>query len=501
MKNNDWDNPNENEDDNQTSKENDSEDFETLFESYMTDMTAEVRVGDKISGEIIVIGQDSVFLNTGSKIDGVVEKSELVDENGEFPYKVGDKLELYVVAAGDGEIQLSKAIGATGSADLLYDALQNRIPVEGKVSETCKGGFRVQVLGKMAFCPISQIDVAYVEKPEAYVGSTLEFLIERIEEKGRNVVVNRRKYLERLIAEEREKFLAQVNPGDTVTGKVSKLMPFGAFVELNPGVEGMVHISELSWSRVSEPAEAVAVGDSLPVKILSIEKSDAKSGGPKISLSVKQVSNDPWETVAEKFRPGDKVQGKVTRCADFGAFVEIAPGIEGLVHISEMSHLKRVVKAEDEVSPGDKVAVMIKSVDPANKRMSLSIKDAEGDPWLNIENRLQVGQTINGRIEKKADFGYFINLEPGITGLMPKSKIDKAPDPQAVEKLKADDFITVTIEAMDINDKKITLAPSDAVDQAELQKYKDTQSGKKSSTGMGSLGEKLQAAIKSKNKT
>ncbi|HMA84423.1 MAG TPA: 30S ribosomal protein S1 [Desulfosalsimonadaceae bacterium] len=497
----DWENPEENPNpdsiQNGSEDANTSEDFESLFESYMTDMRPDIRVGDKISGEIIVIGQDSVFLNTGSKIDGVVDKSELVDENGEFHYKVGDQLDLYVVAAGDGELQLSKTIGSSGSSELLYDALQNSIPVEGKVTETCKGGFKVQVMGKTAFCPISQMDTTYVEKPEAYVGATLEFLIERIEEKGRNVVVNRRKYLERLLAEERKKFLQQVSPGDTVNGKVTKLMPYGAFVELHPGVEGMVHISELSWSRVADPAEAVSVGDPLPVKILSINEADPKSGGLKISLSAKQVSSDPWETAAERFHAGDKVEGRITRCADFGAFVEVEPGIEGLVHISEMSHVKRVVKAEDEVRPGDKVAVTVKSVDPAKKRMSLSMKDAEGDPWLTIENRLSVGQTVSGRIEKKADFGYFINLAPGITGLLPKSKIHNAPDPQAIEKLNTDDPISVTIEAMDRQDKKITLAAADAVDQTDIKKYASDASAKKA-TGMGALGEKLQEALKSK---
>ncbi|MBS3758945.1 MAG: 30S ribosomal protein S1 [Desulfobacterales bacterium] len=494
MAENDLENPNEKE--NQDPNEN--ENFETLFESYMTDMSPDIRVGDKISGEIIVIGQDNVFLNTGSKIDGVVEKSELVDENGELPYKVGDRLDLYVVSIGDGEIQLSKAIGASGSAELLYEALQNKIPVEGKVTETCKSGFRVQVMGKTGFCPISQMDVVYVEKPETYVGATLEFLIDRIEEKGRNIVVNRRRHLERLLAEEREKFLEQVNAGDVINGRVSKIMPYGAFVELNPGVEGMVHISELSWSRLDDPAEVVSTGDSIPVKILSIEQADAKAGGIKISLSAKQVTGDPWATVTERFHPGDKVQGRVTRCADFGAFVEVEPGVEGLVHISEMSHIKRVMKAEELVSPGDQISVMIKTIDPAKKRMSLSIKDIEGDPWIDIENRLKVGQTVEGRIEKKADFGYFIYLEPGITGLLPKSRIERAPYPQEVEKLKTDDAITVKIEAIDTQDKKITLAVSDAVDQKDLQKYSSAAQSKTPSTGMGSLGEKLQEAMKSK---
>ncbi|HMA68038.1 MAG TPA: 30S ribosomal protein S1 [Desulfosalsimonadaceae bacterium] len=488
----------------ETPNDSENEDFGSLFESYMNDMAPEVRVGDKISGEIIVIGQDSVFLNTGSKIDGVVEKSELLDENGEFPYKVGDRVDLYVISTTDSEIQLSKSVGQAGGRELLYDAYKSRMPVEGKVTETCKGGFRVQIMGKSAFCPVSQIDVKYIEKPEEFVGHTMDFLIDRIESGGRNIVVNRRKHLERLFAEEREKFLETVSPGDTAEGRVSRLMPYGAFVELHPGVEGMVHISELSWARISHPSEAVSTGDPLPVKILSIEKADGKSGQLKISLSAKQVTRDPWETAAERFHPGDKIEGRVTRCMDFGAFIEVEPGIEGLVHISEMSHVKRVIKAEDVVTPGDRVAVLVKSVDPANRRMSLSIKDAEGDPWLQVENQLAVGQRLSGRIEKKADFGYFINLAPGITGLLPRSRIDRAPEPQALEKLKTDDPVFVTIEAIDPQEKKITLAPAEeqGAEAADLERYSGQKSrGSKerdSSSALGELGEKLQQALKSK---
>ncbi|MFO7839724.1 MAG: 30S ribosomal protein S1 [Desulfosalsimonadaceae bacterium] len=497
--NNSFDSENE-----QTPNEMENEDFGSLFESYMNNMAPEVRVGDKISGEIIVIGRDSVFLNTGSKIDGVVEKSELMDENGDFPYKVGDRVDLYVISTTDSEIQLSRSVGRAGGRELLYNAYKSKMPVEGKITETCKGGFRVQVMGKTAFCPVSQIDVKYIEKPEEYVGATLEFLIERIESGGRNIVVNRRKHLERLLAEEREKFLQTVSPGDTVDSRVSRLMPYGAFVELHPGVEGMVHISELSWSRVSHPSEAVSTDDPLTVKILSIEKPDKKTGQLKISLSAKQVSRDPWETVAERYHAGDKIEGRVTRCMDFGAFVELEPGIEGLVHISEMSHVKRVVKAEEVVTPGDRVAVTVKSIDPANRRMSLSIKDAEGDPWLEVENRLAVGRRIRGRIEKKADFGYFINVAPGITGLLPRSRIDRAPEPQAIEKLKTDDSVLVTIEAIDPQEKKITLAPAEEqeAEAADLERYSTQKSAggkaRTPSSSLGELGEKLQEALKSK---
>ncbi len=472
-----------------------NEDFATLLESYMDDVSTEVRVGEKIPGKIIAIGEDSVFLNTGTKSDGVVEKAELLDENGEFPYKVGDLLELYVIDTRDGEIRLSKVVSGSRSPELLYDAYQNKIPVEGKVTETCKGGFRVKVLGQNAFCPISQMDINYIEDAEAFVGQTLKFIIERMESGGRNLVVNRRRYLEQLMAEERENYLASVKTGDIVKGRVSRIMPYGAFVELHSWVEGMVHISEISWARVSDISEVLNVGDTLPVKILSIEKTGGKHGGVRISLSARQATEDPWKTVGSRYRPGEKFKGKVTRCLDFGAFVELEPGIEGLVHISEISHTRRVVRVENEVTPGQTVAVMVKSVDPINRRISLSMKDAEGDPWLDLEDRLSVGQIVSGRLESKADFGYFINLAPGITGLVPKSKMATDSDLQTMEKLKTDEQVTVKIVAVNPTERKIELAPANSGDTEDWGKYTETDSSPGS--GLGALGVKLREAMKS----
>ncbi len=487
-------NQNPEDDDDLDREEEQSDEFAALLDEYMTDTGDEIRVGDKISGEVIAVGQDSVYVHVGGKEDGVVDKVELLDENGELTCRQGDRLDLYVVQAGDGEIRLSKAMAASGSADMLYEAQQSGVPVEGKVVETCKGGFRVRVMGRTAFCPVSQMDVSYIEDPETFVGQTLEFQIERVESGGRNLVVNRRRLLERLRAEAREAFLDRVAPGDVVTGRVIRLMPFGAFIELQAGVEGMAHISELGWSRVNDPAEAVSIGQELPVKILTIEKTGSKTGGLKISLSVKQAAEDPWKTVSQKYSAGDKVTGRVTRCAPFGAFVELSPGIEGLVHISEMSYVRRVVKAEDVVRPGDTVAVVVSSVDPVNRRLSLSIREADGDPWLTAADRFKVGQTVAGTLERKADFGYFVNLTPGVTGLMPKSKIETAPDAQALEKLKADAPVTVRIEAMDLDERKITLAPADGTDRGDWKPLAGDRPDRTS--GLGTLGEKLQEALK-----
>ena len=473
--------------------EEDEQSFEELFESYTTGMNEDIQVGDRIRGEIISIGQDAVYMDTGTKIDGVVEKPELLDENGEMPFSAGDIIELYVVATTESEVRLSKALSGIGGVQHLQEAYHNKIPVEGKVQETCKGGFRVEILKQRAFCPISQIDINYVETPEDFVGQAFEFLVSRFEENGRNIVVSRRALLEKELEKTRAAFYETLTTGETYTGKVSRIMPFGAFVELVPGVEGMVHISELSWSRLEKPEDLVASGDTLTVRVIKIEESDRK-GQKKIGLSAKQALGDPWETVESKFSVGSRVIGKVTHCMKFGAFVEIAPGIEGLVHISEMSYTKRVIHPADEVSPGQNVSVMIKDIDTEKRRISLSLKDAEGDPWLEVEERFKTGSQVEGIVEKKEGFGLFINLAPGITGLMPKSKISQSENSAKIEACKSGDTLKVVIERLSLTERKITLAPADAAGNGDWKSYSEQADNK----SLGTLAEKLQQALASK---
>ena len=276
---------------------------------------------------------------------------------------------------------------------------------------------------------------------------------------------------------------------------MTRLLPFGVFVELVPGVEGMVHISELSWSRVEKPEDLVAAGDTLTVRVLKIEPGD-KKGQKKIGLSVKQAQGDPWETVEAKFSVGSRVTGKVTRCMKFGAFVEIAPGIEGLVHISEMSYTKRVLHPADEVSPGQNVSVMIKDIDLDQRRISLSLKDAQGDPWLEVDEKFKVGSQVEGVVEKKEGFGIFINLAPGITGLLPKSNISQSENPAKIEGCKAGETLKVVIQRLNAAERKISLAPADAAESGDWQNY----SQQSDSQGLGTLSEKLQQALSKQNK-
>jgi small subunit ribosomal protein S1 len=472
------------------------ENFAELLEAFSPGARAEGRVGDRVKGRVISIGKDTVFVDTGMKIDAVVDRSELLDSNQDLTCAEGDELELYVTAVGENEIRLSRAISGIGGAHILREAHQKSTPVEGKVKETCKGGFHVDILQRRAFCPISQIEIAPVPDPAVHVGATYQFLITRFEDKGRNIVVSRRALLNRELDVQRKQFLAELNIGDVLDGKVTRIMPFGAFVELTPGLEGMVHISEISWSKAATPDELLKPGDRPRVRVLGINPAGEK-GQPRISLSIKQLEEDPWLTVEDKFREGDVVRGKVTRCMNFGAFVEIAPGIEGMIHISELSYTRRVHKTEDVVNPGDAVNVAVKAVDTEKKRISLSLRDAEGDPWVEVLERFSAGQRVDGVIEKKEKFGFFVRLAPGITGLLPMSSIRRSSSAAALEKSKEGDTVNVAIEEINVQRRRISLAPSSSADEGEWQRFTPNSRG----SSLGSLAEKLQSAISSRKKS
>ncbi|WP_022664544.1 30S ribosomal protein S1 [Desulfospira joergensenii] len=467
--------------------------FEELFESYDEKINRDLKEGDMVEGRIISVGKTRVYVDTGTKSDGVVDKLELLDENGEFPYQPGDEVKLYVVSMSESEIILSKAISGAGKAAMIQDAFQAGTPVEGKVTGVVKGGFSVDLLGKRAFCPVSQMDVRYVEEGEAYLGQSHHFLITKYEERGRNIVVSRKELLLEKIREDQEAFLAKVSQGDTVPGTVTKLMSYGAFIELIPGLEGMAHISELSWSRVEKPEEILRAGDSVMVKLLKIETRE--KGAPKISLSIKQTSDNPWDRMEESFTVGDQVSGKVVRLAPFGAFVEIAPGVDGLVHISEMSHTRRVLRPEDAVEQGETVQVVIKAIDMDSKRVSLSIKDALGDPWTGAGVKYVPGTVMEGQIEKREQFGLFINLEPGITGLMPLSSIKNSASAKEYDKLKPGDPVQILVQEVDEEKRRMTLVPPDQKDPDNWKQFVKTEKARP----MGTLESVLREAMK-KNK-
>ncbi len=465
------------------------EDFASLLEAYSGGNEKELRIGDRIRGKIISVGRDAVFVDTGLKTDGVVDLEELAGEDAEASFSPGDVLDLYVVAVTPEEIRLSKALSGAGDISVLRDAYRSGVPVEGRVVAPCKGGFQVQVMKRRAFCPISQMDVRYVNKPEEYTGLTAPFLITRFEENGRNIVLSRRRLLEEEYAKHRDEFMKGLTPDSEVEGTVTRLMPFGAFVELVPGLEGLVHISEMSWSRVDRPEQVLQTGDKVRVKVLGVEAGD-REDRPRISLSLKQMEQDPWERVNQICNSGDLLTGKVTRCAEFGAFVEIAPGLEGLVHVSEMSHTRRVARPEEVVAPGEEISVVVKEIDLERRRISLSIKDVAGDPWVDVEEDIKPGQTMEGTVEKEERYGYFVNLAPGITGLLHRSRMEGSPESEDLDNLKRGDRVSVVVESVDPEAKRIALAPKGAGEEIDWKGPAGDND-----RPMGGLGEKLREAM------
>lgn len=474
------------------------ENFEEMLEAY-TGADKPLTVGDKVSGTIIGISGDSLFVDIGAKIDGLADRSEFLNEEGELSLAEGDSIELYVTAVKPHEIHLSKHVSGPAGAAILEEAFNTSLPVEGKVLATRKGGFDVEVSKRRVFCPVSQIDTRFVENAEEYVGSTYSFLIIKFEQRGRNIVVSRRALLEKEQQAARDEFLKTVKEGDLLDATITRLANFGAFAELAEGVEGLIHISELSWSRISQADEAVSVGDKLRVKLLKVDTD--KKGQLRISLSAKQVEENPWNRVASELKEGEVREGKVVRLTPFGAFVEVLPGIDGLVHLSEMSYTKRVHKAEDVVAVGDTVSVKVKAIDLGARRVSLSIRDAAGDPWADVEANYPAGTELEGTVESSSEFGLFINIAPGVTGLMPKSMMAKAAKEANLDAVKPGDKIEVTVSQLRAAERKITLAPKGASvsEDNSWKAHRKTQPAKSEPKGnFGSLGSLLQDALNKK---
>ena len=373
-------------DSNNDSSENESEDnqdpkksseFARMLEDSFKKTRQNVKAGDKIKAEILSIGKDEVFVSTGTMHDGTVQRRELLDGEGKLTCKVGDWIDLFVIHAKGSDIFLSPKPTSKNIADTLEDAFDMMLPIEGKVTEICKGGFRVSIHGKSAFCPISQMDLKRIETGEEYVGQKLEFLITQFSEGGRNIVVSRRRLLEDQKGLFMSEFAETHKSGEIMNGKITRLEKFGAFVELFPGIEGLIHISELGWSRINDPHEVVQVGQQVQVKLLRTEE---KEGHLKISLSLKQVEPDPWGMVPQKFPVGSLVKGRVERREPYGLFVRLDERVVGLLPKS-----KAIEDSQfhyEKIKIGDEVTVQIGEINLADKKISLSAPQDPGrDDW------------------------------------------------------------------------------------------------------------------------
>ncbi len=356
-----------------------SEEFAELFEQSATAEPAEAKPGDKVTGTIIQIGEVDAFVDCGLRNELPMAVSELKDEEGEIQYQVGDKVTAHVQKGTDG-LKLTLAVKLKDAGrKALEEAHAAGTPVEGKVGPTNKGGFSVDLGGVRAFCPYSQIDVRRADNPEEFVGKTFKFQILELSEDGKNVVVSRRSLLQAERDAQASETRSAIALGDVLEGVVTRLVPFGAFVDLG-GIEGLVHISQISHQRVGDPSDVLREGQSVKVKVLELQNL-GMGRSERISLSMKALASDPWPDTAGSLEPGTDVTGKVTRLVDFGVFVELLPGVEGLIHISELAN-HRIIHPREVLNEDEEITVRIMDVDLDRRRISLSRKlasDYDGD--------------------------------------------------------------------------------------------------------------------------
>ena len=333
------------------------------------------QVGSRVSGVVVRIGDDEAFVDFGGRSEGVIRVDELRGEDGEIAFQAGDPIEAFIV--GDsGEVALSRyPSGEARQSDLLYKAFKSGQPVEGTVMAVNKWGLGVSLEGLRAFCPVSQIDTAFTEDPERFRNQTMAFKIIRFRDRGRSIVLSRRALLEAEQAEDALNVRETVTEGAELTGSVTRLENFGAFVDLGGRVEGLVHVSELRHERVAHPQDVVQPGQEVKVKVIAV-KNLGDRRKERISLSLKALEKNPWTEARERFRAGSVVTGRVEALEDFGAFVELAPNVRGLIHVSEMAS-RRVNHPRDVLSQGEEVKVAILEIDDRRKRFRLSLKRAE----------------------------------------------------------------------------------------------------------------------------
>jgi small subunit ribosomal protein S1 len=467
-----------------------------MINTMKTDPEMEFREGQKVSGAVVSIGKDNLFVDIGGKNEACIKLAEFTDESGTVSVKPGDTIQAFVVAASENEITLSKSIsGQRGETQSLVELMKNKVPVQGKVTGINKGGFNVNIMGKRAFCPVSHIDLKYVEDPNVFLSRSLTFVISRVTEGGRNIVLSRLPLLENEMEAELEEIIKSVESKKVYKGTVTRIADFGLFVDIGSAVEGLVHVSEVSWDRTENLAESYSQGQKIDCIVLRVEKKEPLRNS-KISLSIRQVTDNPWTHISETFQIGQLAQGTITRLENFGAFVQLIPGIEGLIHVSEMRWGERVKHPSDVVKIGDAVKVTIKGIDTAKRSISCTLKDITDDPWNGIGEHFPVGTQVSGTVASKVKFGFFIDLAPGVTGLLALPNI--AADKKAT--IKVGDTLLVDVRSLDIETRKISLSfgiEEVVKSEAETRKYLEKQKVEQAKPS-SEFGEMLKSALKKK---
>ncbi|WP_130802683.1 30S ribosomal protein S1 [Acinetobacter ihumii] len=430
-----------------------TESFAALFEE--SELNLNVEKGAVIQGVVVSIDSDWVTVDTGLKSEGVVDRAEFLNEQRELEVQVGDTVDVVVEALdnGMGQTVLSREKAKRAETwTKLEKIFEDGEIVTGVISGKVKGGFTVDIGPVRAFLPGSLVDTRPIRDTTHLEGKELEFKVIKLDAKRNNVVVSRRAVMEAESSADREALLAQLEEGQTVTGTIKNLTDYGAFVDLG-GIDGLLHITDMAWKRIKHPSEVVEVGQEVTVKVLKFDRERNR-----VSLGLKQLGEDPWLAIMNRYPKGSIVKARVTNLTDYGCFAEIAEGVEGLVHVSEMDHTNKNIHPSKVVQIGDEVDVMVLEVDEERRRISLGIKQTRANPWEEFAKAHEKGEKVSGTIKSITDFGIFIGLPGGIDGLVHLSDISwNEQGEDAIRRYKKGDTVEAVILSVDAEGNRISL--------------------------------------------
>lgn len=433
-----------------------TESFAQLFEESQSGEGLNIEHGAVISGVVVAIDETWITVDTGLKSEGVVARAEFVGEDGELEVSIGDTVDVAVehLDNGQGHTVLSRDRAKREEAWRTLERIQeNDEIVLGTITSKVKGGFTVEIGNVRAFLPGSLIDVRPIRETAHLEGKELEFKIIKLDQKRNNIVVSRKEVMMKENSAEREELLARLEEGIEVDGVVKNLTDYGAFVDLG-GIDGLLHITDMAWRRIKHPSEAVEVGQDVRVKVLKFDRERNR-----VSLGLKQLGTDPWDEVERTYPVGTITSARVTNLTEYGCFAEIADGIEGLVHVSEMDHTNKNIHPSKVVQVGDEVNVMVLEIDGERRRISLGIKQTMPNPWEDFAKNHEVGQKITGTIKSITDFGLFIGLEGGIDGLVHLSDISWSENgEEAIRSYSKGDTVDAVVLNVDAEANRISLS-------------------------------------------
>ena len=430
-----------------------SESFAALLDESLS--TLEMQPGSIVTGVVLDVDKEWVTVHVGLKSEGVISLDEFRNNDGTVEIESGDEVQVALEAVEDGygETRISREKARKiGTWKKLEEALETGDFVEGKVLTRVKGGFSVEVDVVKAFLPGSLVDIRPVKEAPELENTVQEFKVIKLDYKRNNVVLSRKAVLEKINSAEKVELLKNLDEGQIVKGVVKNLTDYGAFVDLG-GLDGLLHITDISWSRVTNPSEVLSLGQEIDVKILSFDKEKLR-----VSLGLKQIQNDPWETIEGKYSVGGVYEATVSNLTDYGCFAELEQGVEGLIHLSELDWTNKNIHPSKVVDLEEKIKVMVLEIDHDKRRISLGLKQTKPNPWTEFANKYGLGDSVEGRIKSVTDFGIFVGLEGDIDGLIHLSDITEDENPaEAMENYKKGDKLSCIIFGIDAERERISL--------------------------------------------